>query len=589
VLFGRRNVEGGFRQDDLSHLSFRAVIGSRGDLTDAITYDAYFQEGRTTLSENYLNDVSKVRITNALQVITDPVTGQPVCAKNAGGANGAPGCVPWNIWTLGGVTPDQTGYFSVPGFLEGVNEERVINGNITIDFTKWNVKLPSANTGLTANVGVEYRAEYSELRPDLEFSTGDLAGQGNATLPLKAGLAVREAFLEARLPLAQDAAFAKELSFETGYRYSDYSLGFNTNTYKFGLDWAPTSDVRLRGSFNHAIRAPNLAELFAQSRVALDFSSDPCATSSGSPPTATAAGCANSGLTAAQYARPIPGNPASQYNGLVGGNPQLKPEISDTKTFGVVLTPRALNGFSATVDYFDIRIKDVISSYTAQLILDTCVANANPLFCSYVHRDSTGSLWLSEQGYVNDPTLNLGSLQTKGMDLAANYRLETGGLGKFNFEFNGTYYFDFLTEPYPGSGVYNCAGYYGNTCGTPQPKWRHRLRTTWLTPVDGLDLSLQWRHFNSVLDDVLSPSPLLHGGTPHALDRQLGSRDYLDLSVGYEVAKGVSARLGVNNLLDKDPPIVSSATSGGFSNGNTYPTVYDTLGRYVFLNITADF
>ena len=590
VLFGRRNVEGGFRQDDLSHLSFRGVLGFKGELSDAITYDAYFQEGRTTLSENYKNDVSKFRMTNALQVITDPATGQPICAANANGNNGAPGCVPWNIWTLGAVTPAQTNYISVPGFIEGVNEERIANANVTIDLTKWGVKLPSATTGLVTNVGVEYRAEYSELRPDIEFQTNDLAGQGNATPPLTAGLAVHEGFIEARLPLAQDQAFAKELSFETGYRYSTYSLGFNTNTYKFGLDWAPTSDVRFRASYNHAIRAPNLAELFAVNRVALDFNSDPCATTgSGSPPTATAAQCVNTGLSAAQYARPIPGNPASQYNGLIGGNPNLKPEISNTKAFGVVLTPSFLPTFNLTLDYFDIRITNVISSYTSQFIINTCVANATPLFCNLIHRDSTGSLWLSEQGHIDDPTLNLGALQTRGVDVGANYRMDLGKAGRLNFDLNGTYTTNFNTEPFPGSGEYNCAGYYGNTCLNPDPKWRHRVRATWATPVQGLDVSAQWRYFGPVTDDVLSPNPLLHGGAPKPLDAHLSSRSYLDLNVSYEVVKGVTARLGVNNALDKDPPIISSSTAGGFSNGNTYPNVYDALGRYVFVNITADF
>ncbi len=588
VSFGRRNVEGGNRTDDLTHTSFRLVIGTKGEVADFINYDVYAQEGMTLLAENFLNDVSKSRLTNALQV--GGTAANPVCLANVNGANGAPGCVPYNIWGTGPVSPGAIAYFTTPGFQEGSTEERVYHADATADLGHVGLKLPTANSGLFVNAGLEYREEFETLRPDIEFITNDLAGQGSPTLPLSAGLGVKEGFVEARLPILQDQPFAKELSFETGYRYSHYDVGFNTNTYKFGVDFAPTEDFRVRGGYNRAVRAPNLTELFSERFVALDGSLDPCATSSGSPAAATLQQCQRSGITPAQYgANGTPGNPAGQYNGRLGGNPKLQPEIADTYTVGIVATPTAVPNLIVTLDYFDIKIRNIITTYGANLIVSQCVFNNNPFFCSMVHRDGAGSLWFSPGGYIDDPLANLGFQQTRGLDITSSYRLDMGTMGRMDVRLTGTYTADLITQPYPGSGDYNCAGYFGGTCGNPVPKWRHVLRDTWTTPVRGLDVSLSWRHLNSVVIDTANPSPLLQGAIPVGAGH-IASRDYFDLTTSYQVYKGIGLRLGVNNLFDKDPPILpTNALTSAFFNGNTYPQVYDTLGRFVFANITVDF
>jgi outer membrane receptor protein involved in Fe transport len=588
VLFGRRNVEGGPRNDDLQHTSFRIVIGARGEIIDGWKYDAYAMLGRTLYSDEHTNDLSRDRLTQALQVVTDPLTGNIVCKANANAANGAPGCVPYNIWTPGGVTQAALNYVQEPSFLTGSTDERVVSAYVSGDLTQYGVKLPWATTGLGVSLGVEHRQEFMQLNPDEANLTNDVAGNGNPILPLNAGLSVREAFTEERLPLIQDKFLVKELSFETGYRYSDYNLGFKTNTYKFGVDWSPTSDARLRASYQRAVRAPNLQELYAERFVGLDGGTDPCASSTSSPPTATPAQCARTGVTAAQYGK-IVSSTAGQYNGELGGTPTLKPETSDTVSFGVVLTPSFLPAFSTTIDYFNIKVKDVITSYGADYSLAQCLDTGNPLFCNLVHRSATGSLWTSPSGYITDITLNLGALQTKGIDFTANYALDMAAMGRLKFDLIGTYLLNFITEPVPGLGSYDCAGLYGNTCGVPAPKWRHKIRTTWETPVAGLDVSAQWRHVSQVKLDTSSSNPLLTGAVP-TTDAVLGSREYIDLTASYMVRKGLSVRLGVNNVLDKDPPIIGGSDFGSiFVNGNTYPQVYDTLGRYLFVNVTADF
>jgi iron complex outermembrane recepter protein len=610
TIFGRRNIEGGNRRDDLTHTSFRLVLGTKGEIIDGLNYDVYAQEGMTLFSETFSNDVSRSRLSAALQAVTDPLTGKVVCAANANGANGAPGCVPYNIWGTGAVNPAAVAYFTIPGLSSGDTEERVISGNATADLGKFGAKSPLANSGLIVNLGAEWRSESLELRPDAAFigdgNLSDLAGQGSATLPLNAGFHVYEGFVEARLPLAQDQPFAKDLSFETGYRYSSYSVGFNTNTYKFGVDYAPISDVRLRAGYNRAVRVPNLTELYAEKFVGLDGSADPCAATTTSPAAASAAACARSGMTAAQYGtRGTPANPAGQYNGLVGGNPNLKPEIADTYTVGLVFTPTVLPNLNATIDFYDIKIKNVITSYTANLIVDECV-NANvSSFCNStqegqfvgVHRDAAGSLWFSPNGYVGDPILNLGYLLARGMDVGVHYRQDIPSLGHMDMSLAGTYTSSFITQPFPGSGTYDCAGYYGATCGNPVPKWKHVFSDTWTLPIPGLSFTARWRYLAATRIELTNASPLLQtvaNVKVYQAYSEIPSFSYIDLSAAYQVTKGVTLRLGVNNVMDKDPPILA-ATNPGYSlpppffNGNTYPQVYDTLGRFLFANVTIDF
>jgi outer membrane receptor protein involved in Fe transport len=585
----RRNVEGGGRNDDIGHESIRFVAGVRGQLTEQWSYDAYYQSGKTFRNSTYENDFSITRLARALNAASG--SSGPVCQVNADAdpTNDDPNCVPWNIWQANGVTPAALSYLQTPGFQRAVARQQVTHIDFSGDLGSL-VKLPTATSGLALNVGAEYRDEQTEFTVDEAFRTGDLAGQGGATLPVAGGFDVKEAFIEARLPLVEDRSFAKSISLETGYRFSDYSQGFSTDTYKIGLDWQPVEQLRLRGSYNRAVRVANVGELFSTQSVALDGSTDPCA---GPTPAFSLAQCALTGVTPAQYGN-IVENPAAQYNGLLGGNPNLQPETADTYTFGLVWRPQFAD-LSVAVDYFNIKIEETISSTVggnADIYINQCLTTGDPRFCSLIVRDQTGSLWLTPNGYIIDTSLNLGVLRTKGIDVQANYALALGD-HKLDFSLVGTYLDELFAEPVLGAGSYDCAGLYGNTCGTANPKWRHSLRTNWRTPWAGLEMSLTWRHFDSVDSERTDSSPLL-AGTLSVLDRTLGSRDYLDLGASMTFAEKYTARIAVNNVLDKDPPIVGSGSARGNCptgpcNGNTFPVTYDALGRQIVLSVRADF
>jgi outer membrane receptor protein involved in Fe transport len=582
VLIGRRNVEGGGRQDDIGHEAYRFVFGFRGDITPTWSYDGYFQHGRTKRNSTYLNDMSLVREARSLQVRND-ANGVPQCVSFLDGTD--PNCVPWNVFQAGGVTQGALDYLQTPGFIRAQAQEQIAHVDFTGDLTSL-VKLPSAETGLQLNIGAEYRDENTEFNPDVEFVTGDLAGQGGATTPTAGRFNVTEAFVEARLPLVEGKTGAQQLSFETGYRYSDYSTGFNTDTYKFGLDWAPVEWLRLRGSFQHAVRAPNVGELFSTQSVALDGTTDPC----DGTPEFSQAQCALTGMTAAQYGN-VPENPAAQYNGLLGGNPQLQPEKSDTYSYGFVFRPSFAN-LTVAVDYFDIQVDNVISSVNggnADTYINQCLQTGSAEFCDLIHRDQFGSLWLATNGYIQDTSLNLGGLKTSGVDLQANYTLDVGGGHRLGFSLIGTYMINNETKTLPTVDFYDCAGLFGAICGGVFPEWRHTFRVDWRTPWAGLGISAAWRYLDGVDLDKSSSDPQLTGPVP-ATDARFPAQSYIDLTAAMTFADNYTLRIGANNLLDEDPPLVGASNCpAGPCNGNTFSQTYDPLGRQWFMSLTVDF
>ena len=173
--------------------------------------------------------------------------------------------------------------------------------------------------------------------PDEEYRTADLTSFAGPTLPINGRYTVKEAYLEVKVPIIQDRPWAQLLSVNGSYRYSDYSTNHTTDTYGIGAEWAPVKEVRLRGSYQQAVRAANIIELFlGQGLNLFNMSQDPCGTSpEGAPPTATLAQCLLTGLKPAQYGSALLTNPAGQYNYLQGGNVNLSPENPHYKRGGV--------------------------------------------------------------------------------------------------------------------------------------------------------------------------------------------------------------------------------------------------------------
>ena len=584
LYIARRNVEGGGRQDAFSNSMFRTVVGVKGKIVDGWDYDVALQRSATTVNRQTLNYFDNTRIQNALLV--DNVGGVPTCQSVINGTD--PKCVPYNLWTIGGVKPDQLKYLQVPGIRQAIIDQEVYNANFSGDLGVYGVKLPTASESLKVALGVEYRRDHLENSTDVELSSGNLSGTGGPAIGLSGTVQVKEFYGEARLPLVQGKPGAEQLNVDAAYRNSDYG-NIKSNTYKLGADWAPVQDVKLRGSFQRAIRAPNIIELFTAQGFGLFNGADPCSTNPPlTAPTASLAQCVATGVPAANYGNAnVLTSPAGQYNGFFGGNPNLEPEKSDTRSFGVVFTPSFLHGLNASVDYFNIKVSNTISVFQATNTLAACYGLNNAAACGRIHRNAVGNLWTGV-GAVTDLNINTGALKTSGIDVNVNYNgVHVGNMGTLNFSLLGTRLGELVTDNVPGViPAYDCTSKYGNSCGTPNPKWRHHARIGWVTPWK-LDFDLTWRYYGPVslfLGSPTAPQP----GVPNEIDYNLSSRSYFDIAGTYMLSPKTSIVVGINNILDKDPPI-TSAPSAGTGNGNTFPQTYDAFGRYIFARVKVGF
>ena len=603
VDIGRRNLEGGGRTSDYEHENYRAVVGSKGDLlaNGALTYDLYGQFYYTTFSNNNQKYFNFQAVDNALQVYDNGRT--PTCVSG-------PPCVPYNIFKDGGVTQAALNYLYINGTGIGSSTLRTEHGELTAQLGTWGVTSPFAQEGIAVNAGFEHRNDHEFFSPDYAEQNQLLSGFGSAATAIDNGLASTEGFTEIRAPLMQDMPGAKELLFDTAYRYSDYksnsgttNIEFQAHTYKFELQYAPIQDVRLRLSYDKAIRAPSIIELYNPQLVGLIQSgNDPCA-----PPVSfSQEQCARLGVSAAQYAasvagaavngvNPIPQCQSGQCSQLQGGNTQLKPEQGETYTVGINFQPRAVPNLTGSLDYFHIAIRDEVGVLPASSILTNCANTGDPAYCNAVVRSpQTGGLQganVATGGYLIQTNLNLGAVLTSGIDMQLAYKQDLPpAFGSLHFDMNGAWLQHQIATPVPGGPGYDCVGLFGFTCQTVNPRWHHILRTTWNTPWD-VSASLTWRYISAVNQDANSGNPLQ--ANPNykfdAYNAHIGSYSYMDLEATWHPTKILTVRAGANNLLDKDPPLLVSQAglvAGGVANT---ADAYDIFGRQLFVSFTAKF
>jgi iron complex outermembrane recepter protein len=551
-------------------------------------------------------------VNNALQVTTDQ-SGRPVCIS--GGS-----CVPYDIFTTGAVTGRQLAYLTINGNDGGANSEQIVAANITGQLGRYGIVAPWARDGMAFNAGTEHRAQTLRFGADAAELAGDLAGFGGGPNPntssvivaIDKRVSVDEAFLELRVPVAQDQPFTKDLTVGAGYRYSAYSTAGATNTYKADLQFAPVSDMRLRASFAHVVRAPNLIELYTPLTYGLaSVSVDPCAPTNGgaTPAAASLSQCMHTGVTAAQYGNGI-GPAFGGTNTIVqcvaacgyvsGGNPGLAPESADTWSAGLTFTPIAMQTLTASVDYFHILLKGEIATVPTEITLNQCLATGDPTWCSQIVRTPAGALSgaagnVAGGGYIVQRDVNTGTALVSGLDLQVNHRLRLfGGWGALSASLTGTWLQHNASAPFRSAPSFDCAGLFGSTClnGSVNPTWRHNLRVTWETPWN-VQLSAQWRFIGRTSFDNNSSASLLQYREEGFFDpvlTHIPSYSYLDLSAIWAVTPHVQIHGGVNNLLDKDPPFLPNADISGTTSGtiNTFPT-YDVVGRNIFVAVRATF
>jgi outer membrane receptor protein involved in Fe transport len=474
----------------------------------------------------------------------------------------------------------------------------MFNGVIRGDLESAGIMFPSATEAVQLAIGGEYRKESLFFRPDEVNQVGGATGQGGAQPAVDGAYTIKEGFAELLVPVIQDTPGFQDFSLELGYRYSNYRAegqdAKNNSSWKALLSWAPVPDIRIRGGFNRAVRAPNVQELFVPNSIGLGGTQDIC---SGDSPAFSFEQCARTGVTAAQYGNIAP-NPAGQYNSYDGGNPALDVETADTLTVGAVWTPRSITGLSLTFDYYDIKIADTISSFAPDEVIQACALRGDPDLCSLINRDVRGTLWLigryPDGAYTISTNQNIGDFRARGLDVAAAYPWNLGDRGYINFSFIGTSSLENSIEN--PLVAYDCSGYMGNQCGYgrgrgPEPKWRHRMRASWNTNFK-TTFTLGWRLLGSVTNDDFSPDEDLRDEGTHTALIGAGSDkfptyNWFDLHVTYAFQDGLRVTLGVNNILDKEPPLGAGLEDIDYGPG--YYGQYDYLGRALYANLQFQF
>lgn len=550
--------------------AFRALLGFRGDIGNTgLTFDAYYSYARTRNANVQSGNISR----RAFQAGLDG-TGTAIDIFGPATLNAA-----------------MRNAISITAQNNDISELQVAQASVS--GKAFNFGLGADDVGFA--IGGEYRRLSSQFIPDTALASGDVVGF-NANSPTKGGYDVVEAFGELRVPVIADRPFFNRLELSGAVRYSDYSLKAvgGVVTYAGGVEWAPIPDVTFRGQYSRAIRAPNVGELFGGGGQNFPTATDPCTTAA-----ALAAGplrntCIATGVPAANLGQGVGSvlQPNTQLQARTGGNPNLNAEKATTYTFGAVIKPRFIPGLNITADYYNIEIGNAIfaAGGGAANILDLCYnqfQDANNGFCRLITRNSsTGAIDGStnpdgSQAVIFTGGANLSTLRTSGVDIGVDYTTRLGfGLAseesRLNFSFLATWTESNLLVPVNGvsGGDIECAGYFGVNC-TPQSDFKFVSRVSW---ADGpVTTSVRWRYLSSVRDDDVS--------TDYLVER-LAAYSLFDLTLSVDVTDRLRVTAGVNNLLDKQPQLVGA---GNQEAANTYPGVYDVLGRDFFLSANIRF
>jgi outer membrane receptor protein involved in Fe transport len=547
IYIGKRNVEGGARFDSLEHSAFRIVTGLRGAINDNWDYDVSFMYGQTSSSSTYVNDL----LAPSIELVVD----SDRCAATAG-------CIPYQVFTYNGVTPEMAAQLG--GTAVQRNQTALTN---IVAYVTGNLGFGLPAGDITMATGYQYgKPEYENIS-DTIYEQGLLLGQGGPQPSVEGKYSVDEFFIEGNIPLLDGMPMAENLTLDLAYRFSDYTTGFDTDTYRIGFDYQMLEKLRFRTGYNRAVRAPSITELFVPQNLGLWSGTDPCASAT---PAYTPEQCARTGVSAAQYGN-IGASPAGQYNGIFGGNPNLNPEEADTITFGVVVD--IMNEMTLSVDYWDIEITDVIDNIQPEVILEQCAFNG--VLCETITRAGNGSLWQGQSGYIELANINLGKQHWEGVDLAWNWSMD-GLAGSWDFNFIGTYMMTKETTPLPSAPetAYDCVGLVSGRCFA-SPEWRHVASATY-DSNEWWAVTGRWRYY----DELTYPDT-----TDLIANDNLKVEQYFDLSAIVRFMGNHDVRFGVNNVLDEEPPLVGGTLVGGINNANSI-AIYDQLGRYFFANAT---
>ena len=557
VGVSRANLDQGPQFAEIERYSYTAIAGLRGSIADRWNWEVFYQTGKYDQKLRTHNSHITSRFNEATDVISDPVTGDPICRSDAARANG---CQPLNILGPNVATQDALDYVLHTRILDVKADQDIIGASITGNL----FELPGGPMGVAA--GFEYREEGLSSIDDGLAEANLLFIDDNGGPPVNAEFDVTEFYVEAVAPLVSGRSMMHELSIEGAMRYSDYSTIGNTTSWKFGGSWAPVEDIRFRATISESVRAPGLAELFSPGFNSPTAVADPCDASRINLSPNRAANCQALGLPFAGWVDQL----AIGRQIFVGGNPDLQEEVADTLTFGLVFEPSFAEGLRVAVDFWQIEITDAINSIPFQDILDRCVDldSTNNPFCPLITRAPS-----FEVMRVNTSDVNIGRLNAEGIDFQVLYDVDAffSLPGNMRFLVNGTYVsrLEELVDATDAGTLIIKDGEISN------PTLRLNVGLSYFNGP--LDVDLNLRYVDAADFDVQ--------GSNEATDvLGVSSEVFTDVRTSYELGENYSVFLGINNVLDNNPPRASGTTQG-LNNAS----LYDNIGRYYFVGATASF
>jgi len=572
LFLRRRMVEAGDRRQEQDIDMMRLAAGVGGDLPGdrGWSWEVAVYHGRVTADQVNRGDLHLGRLNAASGPSFLDEGGTPRCGVQ--GPDAGPeddivvaGCVPVNLPGLpGSVTPAMLDYIGVSPRMRGENGEIGATARIEGD-------LLEAPGRLSAVFGLEVRSISGEFLPDADTASGQTTG--SFILPTEGSYSLNEAFAELHFTPVTGGDWTRSLEFDAAVRAYDGGSAISGTAIDTGFRWQMRGGLTLRGTWSNAYRVPTIDERFSLAMLGFDFAQDPCDAFVGSLDDPNVASrCAAEGLPT-----DFESNLFFIVPALRGGNADAREERADTFTVGLLVEPAAFPGLSVGVDYFEIIVKDAITSIFSGQVFANCYFNADAdrRNCDLVSRDpGTGFI-----NFVDTRIGNHGRLRTSGYDAAFRFTRDLGGTGRFSLAIDLTYLESFedgasgfVTE---GVGVYDLSGVY------PRLKTQSSLR--WDRGALGLGLNLRSVSGFTECEFFACFDPFVREN----LSREVSDYWAADLFGSWRTRlfSGESTlRIGVNNLADEDPPVIYD----GFLADSDAAT-YDYLGRYFYASLTQKF
>ncbi|MCP4325007.1 MAG: TonB-dependent receptor [Alteromonadales bacterium] len=529
----RRNTEFGapfFFQE--TH-STRLVLGLNGDFSNDWQWELAYNYGRNTGNDGWTYDLDRTRAAHTLN--------EDVCSYQAGAA------IPCGDWFgINELSQEVIDYVKYRREGNGGNELKSLTANLTGDIAE----LPAGT--LAFATGLEHRYESGWRNPDSTV----LRNGGEASI--KGDYDVTELFIEFSVPLLADLPFAKSVDAEVATRYSDYSTFGSKTTYKLGLTWQIVDSLVLRSVKSTAFRTPMLTELFGGTNTENLRTFDPCENATGN----IATNCLAAGI-GADFVQD-----GTTVRTSVGGNPDVSPESADTLTLGIIWQPEFIDGFSATVDYFNIDVNDAITSVNGSDVLKLCYTDpqAYSEYCDSFTRHAV----TKQINSLSQRPVNAAWEKVSGIDFNSQYQTTIANVILIS-ELEATRLLEHENTPLPGQPSHELLGKITEDQGS-YTKWRANLGFT--LKADSWSSHYAIRYIG-LAEDV-------NGGGP--IGESVPSITYHDVQASYYINDSINISAGIDNLFDKKAPFLTS-----WNDANTDVMTYDLHGRRGYIKLNVNF